>query len=338
MSIPKPLTAKTLAKRYGDLNIKPQLLEQLSTYFDIFSNLYGIISISDAYGVYSSYEPKGVKKGKFRKFAEVAARDVKPYVIVDVADIFDYEKGKEMLLVNRKLIAPGYNRWVMTRHVYDCSYDHSLYLPDKEELFEFETDTFWSTAQGIRMSKFIKDLKSSGIGKDKYKNTEFEITDIHGESARDRKLKNLVVITELEQFMLDYYKKGRVYEKIRDEAVSPVADKVLGNIESNIRCQFDPGVGAFSRVVDDIVYTYGVSLTEKQLQRFMELYMDLNNYSNLWALAGASPNYLFQHKPHNGPLEIEIGKNMQQMMEEGIYSREELEQFFKENGIRYRYK
>ena len=52
----KPLSQKTIERMYNDFELKEETINLLHDYFLSFSNLYGIISIRDAWAVFMNYE------------------------------------------------------------------------------------------------------------------------------------------------------------------------------------------------------------------------------------------------------------------------------------------
>ena len=52
----KPLSPKTLAKKYAELGLSQARLDLLHDYFLCFSNLYGVISVGEAWNVFRHYE------------------------------------------------------------------------------------------------------------------------------------------------------------------------------------------------------------------------------------------------------------------------------------------
>ena len=337
MTIPKPLSQKTLEKRYTELNIKPEVMDKLQKYFVIFSNLYGLITVKEAFQIYSYYEPDGVGKIKFKRFAEVVARDVKPYVVVDIADIFDEKPGSDSLIINRKLIIPGHTQWINVIDLAEKRKDLPYYLPDKDEFFEYETDMFWLTPQGVKMKNFVNDLRSSGIGVEPWSKKEYDLVDINNVTVKGKKLKSFTLIARMEELMIEYEKRESTKRKLMDRALRTAAEKILDELEIDLQTQYRAGAGSIGRYINELSYTYGVRMTEKEIDRFAELFMNLNNSSNLWANCGYSPEILARQYKSSGTPELVIGKNIQKLIEDGTYSKEELEAFLKEKGIKFSY-
>lgn len=335
MTIPKPLSSKTLEKKYRETNISAELLESLQKYFLCFSNLYGILSLKEAFDIYSYYEPEGVKKVKFRRFAEVVARDIKPYVIIDVAELYDEKPGSDYLLINRKLITEGYYKWLMVYKVVDSRQGKPFYRPEKKEFLKWQKDRFWEGEDAIRFRQFIENLRTSGIRKHRYSDKEEKLTDIEGKPASGKKLSQLIVMAGHEQFEIDYCKKETAKRKPLEKYSIPVSEKILKNAEISVRAgTITANTMAYEYTLDMLIYDYGVELTQKQLQKFMELYMQFNNRSNSWQNSGYSPEELRKELGPRGSVEITFGSNIRKMINDGEYDVENLKRTLIEQGIK----
>ena len=60
MAYPKPLSQKTIDKMFSTW--KPETVEKLHKYYATFSELYGVITLSDAWKVFKNYEPRITKR------------------------------------------------------------------------------------------------------------------------------------------------------------------------------------------------------------------------------------------------------------------------------------
>lgn len=59
-SLPKPLSQKTIQKMIESW--KPETVNKLHDYYAAFSNLFGVIILSDAWNIMKKYEPNICKK------------------------------------------------------------------------------------------------------------------------------------------------------------------------------------------------------------------------------------------------------------------------------------
>ena len=330
----KPLSPKTLEKRYKETNITMDLLEQLQTYFLCFSNLYGVISGKEAFQIYSFYEPEGVKKVKFRRFVEVAARDTKPYVIVDIAELYDEKPGSDYLIINKKLISEGYYKWYMVYQVVNARQNKPFYMPEKKVLLKWEKDQFWLSDAAIRYRQFIENLRSSGTVINKYTDKEKKLLDINGDSASGKKLDELLLINDFEQFDIKHIKNEKVKDKRLEQASIPVSEKILNETELEIRAgSVIPESDGLRVIMDKLIYEYGVVFTEQTIRTFTDLFVSLNNTSCMWLSRGHSPEEIRKEQGTGGHPQISFGPNIRELISKGEFDIDDIRKAFAVHGI-----
>lgn len=79
----KPLSPKTLEKKYAELGLPQEKLSLLHKYYRCFANLYGVITVREAWDVFKHYEGLGLlHKKDFVAFSGVVQREAGlPYLI-----------------------------------------------------------------------------------------------------------------------------------------------------------------------------------------------------------------------------------------------------------------
>ena len=230
-----------------------------------------------------------------------------PFSVLELNEVFtDEPAGKPdmRLIVNNDLIGLGYGKYEQIYRLSDVAVDKPLWLPDsKDELFEFHIDRFYLSEEGKKMAEFLSDLKSDGVFK---------------------MLSDFVFYTHLEQFEIDYYKSESKKETLRQLFKETALKKLLDYIRMNLQI----GNHFYNSVADDLDYTLkfmeeelGVTLTEKQLEQFIELFTNLNNRSHLWQNCGWKPDDLFR------------GANLQNLFDSGELDRDEFEEGLRQMGI-----
>ena len=107
-----------------------------------------------------------------------------------------------------------------------------------------------------------------------------------------------------------------------------------------IRMNLQIGNHFYNSVADDLDYTLkfmeeelGVTLTEKQLEQFIELFTNLNNRSHLWQNCGWKPDDLFRAANSGMPKSDSIGANLQNLFDSGELDRDEFEEGLRKMGI-----
>ena len=295
----KPLSEKTLRKKYDNLGLPEEVTDLLHKYFLCFSNLYGMLSVREAWELFREYEGLGlVHKSEFYEFSEIAQRELQPYKIIDLDEIYKEEENcsaGDRYIITDFLILSGYYKF---RVVWDLDStrndDVPFYLPPKEELFQFTEDRFWKTKIAIKMKSFVENLKSDGQCRSFTGGPLWDIKDVDGNSVTGKCAKDIVMFTRFEQYDVEHESRQLRKERLIAEYTRTVAEKIEHSIENNIMCgdlYWGPAK-TISYLIESMSNEYGVTMTMDQAQEFLNLYMELNNTSNLWINWGWSPEKL----------------------------------------------
>ena len=107
--LPKPLSEKSIQKMFSGW--KPETVDKLHAYFAAFANLYGVLTLSDAWELYKNYD-KGIKKKELYDFSSIARREDLPYYILEIDEVYSDEKRSmgERIIVHKSLVGEGCNR------------------------------------------------------------------------------------------------------------------------------------------------------------------------------------------------------------------------------------
>ncbi len=330
----KPLSDKSLQRLYKKLNLLDKDVELIHKYFLCFSNLYGIIEIPEAYKIYKKYEDEYISYDQFIQLSKIIQREKQPYLIVDINEIYsDEEKGSLDFIVNKKLVGYGPGKFFWLYHLEENSFNKPYYIPDKKELFMHEEDQFYKTVYGLNMKSFVENLVSDGmirhgVRKDK-------IVDINGNYVENKKLKDIIFFTSFEKYEIEHSRNEIAKKRFIDEYSVPCSEKVLNRIDRELRVgRIDND--AFSKDLEYLIgyieKDFGAVLDVDSLEEFVQLYMQLNNNSNLWLNKGYSPTELSKETKFEGTPIIEIGPNMERLLkEEGTY--EKMMEFLQNEGM-----
>ncbi len=128
----KPLSSKTLEKKYSELGLSKEKTDLLGEYFLCFSNLYGVISVRDAWDVFRHYEGVGsVHKRDFVFFSGIVQRESgHPYSILELKEVYSGETTTDpldRLIVNNKLIRSGYGKFMLIYTTEELQSDKEYY-------------------------------------------------------------------------------------------------------------------------------------------------------------------------------------------------------------------
>ena len=303
----KPLSPKSLEKKYAELGLPKAKTDLLHDYFLCFANLYGMLEVREAWNVFKHFEGNKIRKKDFIAFSGIVQREPDlPYTILELNEVYADEPAgmSDMrLIVNNDLIGLGYRKYVRIYHLADSSADKP-------------TDGVFKNYDG----------KPKG-----------EILDIDGNPVKGKYLSDFVFYTHDEQFVIDYYKS-----EAKKEALRRLYKKTaLKKVQDYIRMDIQIGDHNSNGIWDDLRYTLnylgndlGVVLTEKQIEQFVELYTNLNNHSHLWQNCGWKPHDLFRKTNSGLPKSISIGSNLQKLFDSGEIDREEFEKSLRQMGIK----
>ena len=336
----KPLSQKTLEKKYAELGLSQSNIELLHTYFRCFSNLYGVITVKDAWDVFRHYEGTIVHKKDFVAFSGIVQREGNlPYSIYEQNEIYSDEDDEPLyrMIVNNKLVLSGYNRFIYVYATVEHQGDKPYYIPEKQIFESFTEDRFYLTPYGKSMKTFVENLKTSGVSKDFNGKPNGELTDLNGISVKGKRLVECAFHTQSEQFELRYFKSESKKQKLLEAFNIPASEKILRRIEEYIMTggvfKNDSPSREIEYLVNFLNEDFGVELSERQFEQFAELFIKLNNNSNLWLNCGRSPDELFKKSAHKMPSTISLGPNMKKMIANGEMDKEELEKQLAQMGI-----
>ena len=319
----KPLSPKTLAKMYAGLGLPQESIDLLHVYFLSFSNLYGVISVRDAWAVYRNYEGTlPVHKKDFYAFSGIVRREPElPYAVPELKEVYSGEETDdpgERLIVNGKLIMSGYYKYSMLYNVVDMQGNKPVYLPpDSLSLLAHAEDRFFLSEAGVRMVRFLKGLETSGhcVGPDG--EDEGELTDVDGNPTAGKRLSDFVVYTRAEQFDIEDEKTEEKKEMLRQKFKRTALEKTLNDIFRDLQitsCMPSTGPADLLRMrIDFLKRELGVDLTVAQAGQFMNLYFSLNNQSHLWSNRGWRPDELGDRGSYGFPGTFFAGPNMKRM-------------------------
>lgn len=339
----KPLSAKTLEKKYGELRLSKEKIALLHDYYNCFANLYGVIMVKEAWNVFRHFEGLGLlHKKDFIAFSGIVQREAGHlYSIIELKEAYTGEKSdapSDRLIVHNDLIGSGHGKYALLYNTEEYQVDKPYFLPDKKQDFlSFTEDRFYLSDVGMKMVRFLSKLKSDGRFKDFNGTNVGEILDTDGKPVKGRRLSDFVFYTQDELFDIEYHKNEVKKEALRQKYKTTALDKILNYIRivlqtgGYIRMSPADTIGFLTKEMER---NMGISLTMSQLEQFIGLHTDLNNYSHLWLNCGWSPHDLSRKMGNGRPQSISIGPNMKKMFEIGEMDRGEFEQKMKELGIK----
>ena len=288
--MPKPLSPKTLEKKYAELGLSDTKLQLLHTFFRCVSNFYGVLPLSDAWEIFKHYEGLGVHKKDFVAFSGVAQRDSSlPYAIYELKEVYSDETSEaplDRLIVNRDMVMHGYYRFLRVQHTLGKQYDQPFFEPMKEKFLSFAEDRFYLTPQGKAMADFIGGLRTGGTRRKRDGEVVGPMLDLNGEPALGKRLSELLYRTWNEEVEIDIFKRESEKRRLERESAALAADKVLRRMRVDILTGYMEPNDEFELLLRILDKDYDVQLSKKQRDKFLRLFMELYLKSNLWQLGG----------------------------------------------------
>ncbi len=332
----KPISLDTIDRMYDEAGLSQMKIETLHRYFQCFSNLYGILTVEDAYDFFRKYEgDEKVSAEEFYAFSEMIRDEIQPFKIVEMNKI-DKEASEftsnEKMIINGFLIndnsSDGYaNAFLLFKNTLGKIY----YMPsDKRELFQYEDDMFYRTECGSEMEYMIENMVTSGYGFSPFRSGEFEYIDIDGDPVKGMKLKDAVFFTEIESTNINLEESEDQKEKLRAMYSVPASEKIMTVIEENFMVGMTKSILAdeIRSTVQRLDSDYGVRLSDDDYKKFADLYTGLKNRSRLWFNRGWSNDELFGNAEPELPEEESLTSGIQKLLEKGEFSLGDIEDIF----------
>lgn len=337
----KPLSAKTLARKYSELGLSPEIIDLLHTYFLCFSNLYGLITIQEAWDIFRNYEGiRNIHKKDFIAVSSIVQREEQPYVILEMKEVFSgetSEKETDRLIINRKLLYDGYRRFEAVYFIDEQAVGKPRYIPEsRDEFLSYSEDPFWKNPAGAELRTLLAGLKTSGVGRspDFAGKADIPITDLDGKPVKGKRLSAFCMNTQMESINIDMEKRESRKKLLTERFRTTPAEKLYQFIESAVQGKNPYLIGKelsklFERLDDD----FGAVYTQAEAEKIVALYSTLNNTTNMWSNAGWTPDELMKKQNSDKFPAIQFGPGMQKMFEDGEMDREELTALLKKNGF-----
>lgn len=292
-ALPKPLSQKSIQKMLDGW--KPETVQKLYAYYSAFSNLYGVIMLSDAWKIIKQYEPK-IHKKEFIGFSSIARRDTVPYYVLEMNELYSGETkvyDENRFIVNKELVLDGYYRFSNVYRLEEMQMERPYYCP--ERLLDFADNA--DSKQWNLLCDYIREIKNKdGV-----------------------KLSELFVLYGDDKFILEYYQSQRKKDEILKRAEIPVSERLIKKIKLDMHLGINSMLYLQSRIKE-----LGIDLSFEKYEEFLRLLTDANNYSNLWANSGWTPVSLIEISRIATSPTMTFGKGLQQAFANGDIDKNEL--------------
>ena len=301
-ALPKPLSQKSIQKMLEDWN--PETVDKLHDYYAAFSNLYGVIMLSDAWKIIKQYEPK-MRKKEFMDFSSIARREDLTYYVIEIDELYCDEprvSDAQRFIINKALVSDGYFRFNSVYKLIEMQLDKPFYRPEKLTDFTENADS----RQWNALCDHIRNIKNSG----------------------GVKLSDLVFLNEWDKLDLEYYKSQRKKDEILKRASIPLSERIIRVLWLDMNTADDP-MAYLSHALEEA----DAKLTMAEYENLLRLWQDAVNHSHHWANRGWTPIALRQRNGNPAPKAMSFGPGLQKAFADGDIDKNELIEKLKAMGI-----
>lgn len=156
---PEVYSRRVLNQMYRAIPLKDSVFRLLRKYFNALSNLYGAISLRQAYKIITDQNPKLVSLDEFLAFAEVARHECEDYYLLGLDELYidgpDSVDPMDRELIDVALIDDGLDRYheLLRQHQ-----NKPYFIPKKSVLLAYE-DAFYCepSPQAIYLRSFLSE-------------------------------------------------------------------------------------------------------------------------------------------------------------------------------------
>ncbi|MBO7423566.1 MAG: hypothetical protein J6T99_09320 [Oscillospiraceae bacterium] len=326
MSYPKPLSEKTIERLYREAGISNEMQTYLHTLFAACANLYGALSLRDAWSLYQGITgaPK-IRRKDLIAFSSIVRREKQPYYVFEIEELYTEEPHNELdrHIVSAELVSSGYGKLHLFYLLMENLDDRPYCLPD--DLLSFANPV--PIREETDFLSFLGNLKSTAdICKPKFGRSR-------PNENKGKKLSAFSFLNSEERFDLEYYKNrpGQLAE-LKEDCSGTEAEKTLRHFKraENIN------PGAMTKHLEYIMEELeeaGVCLTDKQLEKLLKLVSAFHNNSRLWGLSGWKPVELARMTLSRGLPAISFGPGLQKAFADGTMNKEELIEGIRKLGL-----
>lgn len=231
MAYPKPLSEKTLSRKYGELSISSEKLEFLKKFYNACICLYGFVSVREALEVYGQIaHQEGVpalEEDDFYEPLDVFRRDgTVPFFIAYDEEVMegDPEAGlpEETVIAHRNLMYTG-RQWlyrILSLGEVREEMGIPFYIPDHF----MSIQSIPVTEEEKELAEYLGNLRArGGVIRD------FETKEIPKPSRYGPKLSTISYISATEQFIIDMiHSSGNDKNKKLHGVVDQIWEKAMG--------------------------------------------------------------------------------------------------------------
>lgn len=296
MAYPKPLTQKSLEKRYKEAGLNEEKISFIRTFFTACVNLYGSIQVCYAWDVYKELAGKISCVKLLRKdllnAAGIMRREPNRFQVYEAEELYEGLRNSDLHreIVHPEMIGYGYGKNNFFVRLKNHTNEVGFYIP--EDFMSYADPDYSRTEQEEALRAFVGNLV---VNMDEYEDSIRHIM-MKCSEHKGEKLKDFSWMNRHETFDLQYA-RGEITGKRGNEKELEYltalynrteAEKIVKNlIEWNHIGNMSPNE-LVKYTMEELDWV-GVGLSEDQLCELVRLIFEQHNHQHLWCLEGWSP-------------------------------------------------
>ena len=324
MAYPKPLSEKSLAKKYKDSGLSEEKREYLHAFFAACANLYGFVTLNDAWEIHVLLltlrpAPK-LRKKDMIAFSSIVRREEQPYRVYEIDELCPEEPRDDRfrVILNIELVGYG-NRKFTPFYILEGerAYLHLGYRLLKE-ILSYAAPV--PTPEETALLSFLGELKTSADQcVSKYRDAVPNVN-------KGKKLKDFSFFDGEERFELkNWLKRPEERGRFLEKAGLPFSAKLVWRFKWNGSVEnFD-----FERklsVMTDELREVGVVMTKSQAAKLTRLASDVHSSSRMWSLSGWTPRELSEYAQNENltrkEIDVTFGSELKKALEGKAFNKE----------------
>ncbi len=324
MAYPKPLSEKSLAKLYKDSGISEKSREYLHAFFAACANLYGFVTLNDAWEIHSLLltlrpAPK-LRKKDMIAFSSIVRREEQPYRVYEIDELHPQEPRDDRfrVVLNNELIGYGYRRYAP---FYILEEERAYFYSDYRLLKEFLSYAVpVPTPEETALLSFLGELKT----------TADECVSTHRGSVpnvnKGKKLKDFSFFNANERYELDHWlKRPNERKRFLEEAGLPFSEKLVRRFKRDgfvNGLDFEYKLDAMTEELLEV----GVVMTKSQTTKLSRLASKFHSSSRMWSLSGWTPRELSEFARNDNltrkKIDVTFCPELKKAFDEGMFDKE----------------
>ena len=329
MAYPKPLSEKSLIKKYAEAGLSAEKIDFLHQFFHACANLYGVIPLRHMWMVYQSLGEKTalpkIKRKEMIAFSAIVRREEQPYVVYEIDELYSEEKRADLdrEIIVKSVIDRGRSSWGPYYTLVEDQQDKTYYIP--EDLLLYAAPS--RSKEEEKLLDFLSHLKVTAREYTSRDNEKKKIVHIEHYGKCLGKFSFLNESEEMNVLRLSGQLEGVPRGRAKDLAIflesvkGTEAEKLVNKFKFACNLGGDDLSYCVRSIVEELSEV-GVELSDRQLEELLEMLNDCNNNSRLWCNRGWKPVELVQQ--YGAPGSISFGPGLQADIKEGLVDLDEL--------------